>query len=165
MNGKDATATGTGVGRTAVLSATDLAELQLFYAEQSRLLDEGGAEEWARTFTEDGVFFSTGIPAPVRGRTAITEGRRRATAESRAAGVQRRHVFGVPSVRSADDGSLVCRLQVLVVSTADGAAPQLRAVCMCEDVLVRENGVLLIRKRTVAHDGTSGVERDSTRRS
>ncbi|WP_234425673.1 nuclear transport factor 2 family protein, partial [Streptomyces kebangsaanensis] len=47
------------------------AEVQDFYARQMRLLDEGRAEEWAETFTEDGVFEQNVKPEPWRGRAEI----------------------------------------------------------------------------------------------
>ena len=46
-------------------------QIQLFYAEQMQLLDAGRAEEWARTFTDDGVFATNTGSEPVRGRAAI----------------------------------------------------------------------------------------------
>lgn len=47
-------------------------EIQQFYAQQMHLLDDGRVEEWAHTFTTDGVFAANAQPVPAVGREAIT---------------------------------------------------------------------------------------------
>ncbi|MER6948479.1 nuclear transport factor 2 family protein [Nonomuraea sp. NPDC000554] len=48
-------------------------EILHLLARQAHAIDTGRAQEWAETFTEDGVFSSPTYPAPVRGRRALAE--------------------------------------------------------------------------------------------
>src|SRR5260221_5260193 len=72
-------------------------EIQDFYARQMQLLDQGYTQEWAQTFTEDGVFAANAQPEPVRTRSAIAAGAAAASAELSAQGIRRRHWLGMVS--------------------------------------------------------------------
>ncbi|MCX5199462.1 nuclear transport factor 2 family protein [Streptomyces sp. NBC_00249] len=137
---------------TARVSAEDYAQVQQFYAEHMQLLDAGSVDAWALTFTEDAVFDVPTLPAPMRGREALRESLRRTTEELAAAGVQRRHWHGMVAVFPQGDGTLRVRCYALVFSTPQGQQPALHRVCVCEDVLVREEGRLLVRTRKVTRD-------------
>src|ERR1700742_441498 len=80
-------------------------DIQHFYGRQMRHLDSGHVEEWAATFTENGVFAANAHPEPQRGRAAIEEGARNAAAQLRADGVQRRHWLGMLEVEPRPDGT------------------------------------------------------------
>ncbi|MFF4083771.1 nuclear transport factor 2 family protein [Streptomyces sp. NPDC087218] len=132
-------------------------EVQQFYARQVRLLDDLRAEEFAATFTADGVFApSPGIP-PARGREAIA-------AELRAAHVRRfgtepvrrRHWYNMLSVDPGPDGSLVTHYYTLVmVSRPWDPVPVISPSSVVEDVLVYEGGELRTRERRVTPDHQS----------
>jgi hypothetical protein len=46
----------TPASRSSALTAADQAEIQLLYAKYNHAIDSGDAEEWAATFTPNGVF-------------------------------------------------------------------------------------------------------------
>ncbi|GGX44784.1 nuclear transport factor 2 family protein [Streptomyces fructofermentans] len=128
------------------------AEVQHFYARQMRYLDSGEAETWARTFTEDGSFAPPSLPEPVRGRAALTAGARGTAAGLADAQEQHRHWVGMLTVTPSDDGSLTAESQVSIVAVPRGGPARLHLVCVCRDVLVREDGELLVRERVVTRD-------------
>jgi 3-phenylpropionate/cinnamic acid dioxygenase small subunit len=136
------------VASTALLNA----EIQQFYARQMRELDAGRSEEWAATFTVDGVFDAPGHPAPVRGRAALTAGAATAAAEHLERGLVRRHWLGMVDVQPEDDGRLLARSYALVFVTAIGGTTALHRSTVCEDILVREGETWLVQHRRVTRD-------------
>lgn len=137
------------------------AEVQQFYARQCHLLDSGDAEGWADTFTVDGAFALPSRPEPVRGRADLAAGARAAAAARSANGEVHRHVFSTIWVRPADSGSadggiLRVRSYTQVIVTPRGGEPALRQMCVCEDVLAREDGELRVRDRRVSNDRSDG---------
>lgn len=143
------------------VSAETYAQVQQFYAEHMQLLDSGAVDAWALTFTEDAVLDVPTLSEPLRGREALRESLRRTSEQLATAGVQRRHWHGMVAVFPQDDGTLRVRCYALVFSTPHGraaaehgfsAGPGLHQVCVCEDVLVREEGRLLVRTRRVTRD-------------
>ncbi|WP_203217529.1 nuclear transport factor 2 family protein [Nocardia arthritidis] len=128
------------------------AEVQQFYAQHFQLLDSGAAEEWAATFTEDGVFAPPTLPQPVRGRVALAEGLRRTIAELAAAGEVHRHWHGMISVDQDQDGSVRVTCYALVLATKLGGDSRLHRVCVCTDRLVREAGAFRVLHRSVTRD-------------
>lgn len=144
--------------RTESVSADTLAfealyaEVQQFYARHMHLLDMGAAEEWARTFTEDGVFKLPSGPEPVRGRAALAAGVRKVAAGLAEAGEVHRHVLGMLAVTPQADGSLQVRSYAQIITTPRSGQPRLHLMCVCEDVLVREDGELRVRERRVTRD-------------
>nr|WP_267889361.1 nuclear transport factor 2 family protein [Streptomyces sp. NBRC 110035] len=127
--------------------------VQRFYAEQMRLLDEGRAEEWAATFTEDGVFGQNSGAEPVRGRTAISAAVRANQARLAADPQQRRHVFAMLTVDPAADGAVRARSYAQVLVTPPGGPTVLHLSAVCEDELVPAAGGWAVRHRQVDHDG------------
>src|SRR5437660_7716433 len=101
------------------ISAEDalLLEVQRFYAAQMQLLDDGRAEQWAGTFTDDGVFAADAWPEPARGRRAIAEGARKTTEDLARRGVRRRHWLGMPAITRSDGDTLAVRSYALVIET------------------------------------------------
>ncbi|MFI2607759.1 nuclear transport factor 2 family protein [Kitasatospora sp. NPDC018619] len=129
------------------------ADLGHFYARQMQLLDSGEAEAWAATFTADGLFAPPSLPEPVRGRAALAAGVRSAHAALVAGGEVRRHVLSTAAVEPpAPDGSVRVRSYVQVVATRRGEDPRLLLMCVCEDLLVVEDGQWRVRERYVTRD-------------
>lgn len=128
------------------------AEVEQFYARQMRALDTGMADEWAATFTQDGRFSHPASEDPVRGREAIADGARVAAQRLANAGEQRRHLLSMLHVDPRPDGTLLVRSYAQIVSTRRSAEPRLYAMCVCDDILVREGGTLLTRERRVTRD-------------
>ncbi|MEV4510287.1 nuclear transport factor 2 family protein [Dactylosporangium sp. NPDC049525] len=127
--------------------------VQQFYAVQMRLLDEGRAEEWAATFTEDGEFGQDRRPEPRRGRAEIG-GRLRTAADALAArGVLRRHWLGMLAVDPQPDGTVLTRYYALVIETPQGGPSALHLSTAVDDVLVPDGDAFLVRRRYVVHDG------------
>lgn len=127
-------------------------EVSHFYGRQMRHLDEARIEEWAETFTVDGVFAANGHPQPSVGREAIVTGARAAAANLAEQGIQRRHWLGMLEVDEQADGSILARSYALIISTPQGGAAAVHLSCSCDDVLVREGGRLLVRHRQVFRD-------------
>ncbi|WP_432840370.1 nuclear transport factor 2 family protein [Dactylosporangium sp. CA-092794] len=128
------------------------AEIEQFYAEHFHLLDSGAAAEWARTFTEDGVFVPPGGKAPVRGREALATGVAAGYQRLLAAGEVHRHWHGMVAVHPRADGTVQVRCYALILATPRGGPTRTHLSCFAEDVFVREEGRLLLRERRVSRD-------------
>jgi 3-phenylpropionate/cinnamic acid dioxygenase small subunit len=127
--------------------------IQHFYARQMQLLDSGRTAEWARTFTDDGVFDAGGQPEPVRGRSAIAEGAGQVAAKFAEAGIVRRHLISMLTVDPADDGTVHARSYAVVLEIPRGGDVTVRRSTVCEDVLVPAGETWLVRHRRVTRDG------------
>jgi 3-phenylpropionate/cinnamic acid dioxygenase small subunit len=138
---------------TMTRDATHLrAEIEQFYAWQMQALDDGRAEEWATTFTEDGEFAANAFPEPTVGREALTAAARQAHAAQASAGVVQRHWLGMLSVEPRDDGTVHARCYALVIGTELGGETALRRSTVCEDELVRAGDGWAVRRRSVTRD-------------
>jgi len=127
-------------------------EVQQFYARQMHFLDGGDIEEWAGTFTEDGVFAANAQPTPQRGRAAITEGARAARTKLAERGIQRRHWLGMLDVEELPDETISARSYAIVLAVPYGGQTAVELSCTCSDILVREDGQLRVRRREVSRD-------------
>ena len=95
-------------------------------------------------------------PEPVRGRTALAEGARRSYEALAATGEVRRHHHTMVAVdEPGADGSVRVRCYALIVGTPPGGETRVVMSCVCEDLLVREDGRLLVRDRRVTKDGVT----------
>jgi hypothetical protein len=134
-------------------AGTDLySRIQQFYAGQMQLLDAGAADEWAATFTVDGVFAANGFPQPARGRAAIMAGARQAVAERAGSGQVHRHWLGMLTVAPEPDGSVRATCYALVIQTERGGASTISRSTVCADLLVPEGDTWLVRHRQVTRD-------------
>jgi hypothetical protein len=139
-----------GTPAAEAVSAEIYQEVLHFYARHMQLLDAGAASEWAATFVDDCVMDLPGL-TPVHGRDALAEMMSESVAQLRANGEQRRHWHGMVTV-SADGDELAVRCYALIFATPFGGQPRLHRTCVCHDVLVREQGALLVRSRRVTRD-------------
>ncbi|MFE7853237.1 nuclear transport factor 2 family protein [Streptomyces sp. NPDC057403] len=128
------------------------AEVQRFYARQMQQLDLGKAQSWAETFTEDALFDVPTLPEPVRGRSGLAAAVGRAHGLLAEAGERHRHFMGMVDVLERADGSLEARSYTVVYASAVGGTSRVHRVCVCEDVLVREDGELRVARRKVTRD-------------
>ncbi|MEV5880477.1 nuclear transport factor 2 family protein [Streptomyces sp. NPDC052101] len=132
-------------------------QVQQFYAHQVGLLDDLRAEEFADTFTADGVLVPSPAASPVRGRPAIAAALR--AAHERRFGteaVRRRHWHTMLRVETRPDGALTTRYYSLVLITRPwDPAPVMGPSSVVEDVLVHESGQLLTHERRVTPDHLS----------
>jgi hypothetical protein len=128
------------------------AEVQDFYARQMRLLDDGLTDEWAATFTEDGVFDASAQPEPVRTRAAIAAGAGQVSAHLASQGLARRHWLGMVTAQPQPDGSIRAQCYALVIMTPKGGQPFIGSSSSCEDILVREDGDWKVQWRKVVRD-------------
>lgn len=128
------------------------AEVQRFYARQMQQLDLGKAESWARTFTVDALFDVPTLPEPVRGRAGLLAAVERAHAQLAEAGERHRHFMGMVDVLERPDGTLDVRSYTTVYASKVGGSSRVHRVCVCEDVLVREDGELRVARRKVTRD-------------
>ncbi|MEU6394775.1 nuclear transport factor 2 family protein [Streptomyces sp. NPDC046939] len=113
------------------------AETAGFYAHQMRRLDEGDAEGWAATFTEDAVFRISSRRQPMRGRAELTAGARAASDAVAAAGERLRHMTGMLEIEELPDEQMLVRATTLVYATDASGGARLHQVCDCTDILVR----------------------------
>lgn len=127
-------------------------QIQQFYAHQMQLLDRGATQEWANTFTEDGVFAANAQPEPATGRSVIATGAARASADFAAKGIQRRHWLGMVSATARDDGTVQAQAYALVLTTPKGGQAAIGVSTTMDDILVRENGEWKVRRRDVSRD-------------
>ncbi|MEU9731519.1 nuclear transport factor 2 family protein [Streptomyces sp. NPDC048002] len=130
--------------------------IQQFYARQMRLLDHGAVQEWADTFTEDGVF-DQNVAAPLKGRVDIAAASQKRVDQIVADGITRRHWLGMLEVDPQDDEGVVrTRYYAVSLATERGAVvpPRITASTYAEDTLVPSEGGWLVRYRRVTHDGT-----------
>lgn len=134
------------------LAAACYAEVQQFYARHMHLLDAGAAQEWAETFTEDGVFAPPSAPEPIRGRANLAAAARAAAAGLADTGEVHRHLLSMVAVEPLDGGALRVLSYAQIIATPRGGAPRLHLMCVCEDLLVREDGELRVRERRVIRD-------------
>jgi hypothetical protein len=129
------------------------AEVQQFYANHIWLLDEGLADEAAMTFTEAATMLSPPkVPEPIQGRDNLRTGLRKVADVLAAEGVRYRRCHTMISVVPQPGGELHVRAYVQVVRTHRGGESVLHAMCVCEDVLVREDGQLKVSQRVVTRD-------------
>lgn len=146
----------TAVSPTGAATGADLYfQVQQFYAAQMQLLDEGRTDEWAGTFTEDGVFAANAHPEPAAGRAVIAEAAGKAAAAYAERGVQRRHWLGMVSVDPApdQDGAVRASCYALVLETPRGERTAIACSTTCVDLLVRgEDGGWQVRDRRVTRD-------------
>jgi hypothetical protein len=138
-------------------TALPYARVQQFYAYQTALLDELRVQEFAATFTEDGVLTSAPTARPARGRAAIAAALR--AAHERRFGtepVRRRHWQNALCVEELPDGSLrasYCTLVTVIRPWNPVAA--LGPSAAVEDVLVVDGGELRVRERRITPDHLS----------
>lgn len=128
--------------------------VQQFYARQGRHLDMMRAQEFAATFTVDGIFDHDPGEPPLAGRQAIAEAIRAYQSRSYAADpCQRRHWFNMLEVMPQPDGTVLTEYYALVVLTRPGQrTPAIAPSCFVRDVLVYDNGELKTRERAVYPD-------------
>ncbi|MEU0580171.1 nuclear transport factor 2 family protein [Streptomyces griseoincarnatus] len=140
-------------GLTALLHA----QVQQFYAHQTALLDELCMQEFAATFTEDGVLVPAPPARPARGRAAIAAAL--GAAHERRFGtepVRRRHWLGSLRVTELPDGLLSAGYCTLVTVTRPWhPVPSLGSSTAVQDVLVLDDGELRVRERRITPDHLS----------
>lgn len=129
------------------------AEVGRFYSRHVQLMDEGRAEEAADTFTEEAAMLSPPkISTPIVGREALAAGLRRNADQLAADGIRYRRCYSMTLVDVRGDGSIFARSYVQVVKTERDKGSHLHAMCVCEDVLVYEDGELKVADRIVTRD-------------
>jgi 3-phenylpropionate/cinnamic acid dioxygenase small subunit len=129
------------------------AEVQQFYARHIHLLDDGHVTEAVDTFTEDASFLSPPkISEPVRGKEDLLAGFHAAERTLAQSGERYRRCYTMMAVQPQEDGTVHVRSYVQVIVTRHGEVSRLHAMCVCEDVLVRQNGELKIYDRVVTRD-------------
>jgi hypothetical protein len=126
-------------------------DIQRFYARQMRLLDAAEVDEWAQTFTEDGVFAAAGLE-PVAGRSTIATAAGEARARLAAAGHQHRHWIGMLTVERGDGETLIATSYAMVIDVPLGGDPKLHRSTVCTDELVSGPAGWLVRHRRVTRD-------------
>lgn len=131
-------------------SADVYVEVLTFYARQMRLLDALDVAGYANTFTEDGVTHHAHRDEKVVGREALIASSR--TALPRYAGVAVRHWNDHYLIDPVDENTLRVSYRSLVTRTAVDGAVSFEPTFSVVDVLVRIDGELHARSRTIYRD-------------
>lgn len=128
-------------------------EIQQYYAWQMQLLDQARTDEWAETFTEDGVFAANAAPEPVKGRSAIAAASAATHRQLAEVHELRRHWLGMLTVSpGATADELSTRCYALIIATRKGGEPRIHCSTLCEDQLVRVGGAWFVKYRSVSRD-------------
>ncbi|MEU0235639.1 MULTISPECIES: nuclear transport factor 2 family protein [unclassified Streptomyces] len=136
--------------------STDLyTEVTQFYAHQMQALDGGRFEDYAATFTPSGTFQHSPQADPAVGRAGIVAELVRFHKRFDDDPVRRRHWFNHVALTPREDGAIDSTVYALVVTVRPGGKPEITPSCVVHDVLVREEGRVLTRSRTVTHDQMS----------
>ncbi|GAA3870504.1 hypothetical protein GCM10023084_24440 [Streptomyces lacrimifluminis] len=135
-------------------------DIQQFYAEHMQAVDDGDYAVCALGYTEDALFDTDALPAPLAGRATIMEQLSTATAGARDAGIRRRHFMSMLTVRQdpARENTVHTRSNALVVATPPGGVPAVQRSVIWEDTLVYDEseGRWRIKMRRVRADGAPG---------
>jgi len=126
-------------------------EIQQYYAVQMRCLDNGDADGFAATFTEDAVFVHD-PGETVEGRSAIAAATKINVARVREARTVRRHWFGMMIIEPDSDSQIRTQYTAITTSTMADGTTALGTGSLVEDVLVRHGGQLSTASRTVHSD-------------
>jgi actinorhodin biosynthesis protein ActVIA len=132
------------------------AEVMQHQAVQMHALDAGKFEEYAATFTEDGVFRHTPGREPARGREDIVRELHEFHERFADDPVQRRHVFTMLAVEQHADAVIQADFYALVLTTRPDGSLTVGPHCTVRDLLVRDGSGLLTSSRWVDHDRLSG---------
>ena len=127
------------------------AQIEQFYAEQMALLDEGNAEKWVDTFTDDGVFVPPGGAPEVTGRSALLTGTKATVARLSGAGTVRRHVLTNLALAAPAGRDAQVTAYVLVVDSAEGET-RITTSTVMHDELVRDGAGWRVARRVVRRD-------------
>lgn len=136
------------------VASTLYVEVLQFYSAQMRALDNGKFAEFADTFTADGEFTHTVGREPARTRAGIIAELEDFHRTSVGPDVQRRHWFSMQMVHEFDDGVIESSICALVMRILPGGRPEVTFSGIANDILVREDGQLRTRSRTVFNDAS-----------
>lgn len=134
----------------AAVSTELYVEVLRFYAGQMALLDSLDLEGYADTFTEDGVTHHVHRGQKLEGRGALLEHARAALPRYREVVV--RHWNDNYRMEQAEDGSVTVAYGSLVTLTDKEGQVRFESTYAVTDVLVRVDGRLRTRSRTLLRD-------------
>ncbi|TDD73464.1 nuclear transport factor 2 family protein [Actinomadura rubrisoli] len=132
------------------LSADLYVEVQTFYARQMRALDSGKLEDFAQSFTEDGVMRHVSRDDHVQGREAILAMLRAGLPAYD--GFIPRHWFDKFLIETVDADTVRTDYYAMVTMTDAKGTVVLQPTCVVEDELVRVDGTLLLKSRVIRRD-------------
>ncbi|HEX6686941.1 MAG TPA: nuclear transport factor 2 family protein [Candidatus Limnocylindrales bacterium] len=125
------------------------AEVQKFYAHQMPLLENRQAEQFAATYTPDGVFEHASGLFKLTGRAEIAGG---TEASIKAYGGKAfRHWLNHLSVEQTGD-EIHAGFTAIVSVTDDDGRVTWEPSCTVKDIIVRVDGRILVRHRILSHD-------------
>lgn len=126
------------------------AEVQTFYARQMRALDALRIEEFAATFTEDGVVEHATRGERTQGREAMLAGMRANL--PRYAGHAVRHWFDKLLIEPLSEDTVSVSYYTLVSRTDAEGRVTFEPTFTVTDVLVRRGGTLYSQSRVIVRD-------------
>jgi actinorhodin biosynthesis protein ActVIA len=136
----------------AIVSSELRAEIQDFYARQVQAMDNGRYEEFAATFTERCEFTPIKHQSAAHGKQAIIGKLEDFAKTMFGSGQQRRHWMSMSIINETSPGVCDVVSYALVTNTMTGQPPILHWAGDIVDRLVREDGKLLVARRSVNSD-------------
>lgn len=148
---------------TTVIDTSALrAQLRDFYDDYAACLDEGRLEDWPAFFTEDCHYrvlsrenYDAGLPIGLiycmnknMLKDRVTALRETTVYEPRAL----RHFVSGVRVIEAGAGEIVAQANFMITEALSDREPVLNMVGIYKDVLVRDGGSFLLRRRDCVHD-------------
>lgn len=137
---------------TLGIDTTLYGQIQHFYAWQMQALDSRRFQDYADTFTPDGIFQHSPGLKPAHGRDEIVKVLVDFHRKFDNDPVQRRHWFNHVALSHLDDGSISSTVYCLVVTTRPGGTPEIAPSCVVHDVIVLDGNGARLRSRRVTHD-------------
>jgi actinorhodin biosynthesis protein ActVIA len=127
-------------------------EVQMFYAHQMPLLEDRRPQEYAATFTADAVIEHASGLFKLAGRREIAGGI--GMSVETYGGKAFRHWCDHLRVREAGE-EIHARQTVIVSVTGESGLVTWEPSCTLDDVLIRQDGKLLVRQRFLRHDSAA----------
>ena len=121
----------------------DVLDIQELLSRYCFYFDENKFEEWAKLYTEDGIF--EGLGPTVQGRAALEEVPKATFAQT--GGNVRHHYGNLILEQGADDNDVIARFYNQVSNWSDGGKLSLLAICTAR--LVRTTEGWKIRRNTL----------------
>jgi len=130
----------------------DYAAILNLYARVYETADDGKSEEFGACYTREGTLIIAGQVA-CRGRSAVVE-RNRTNVAARADKL-RRHWCSQILLDGAADGSVRGHCYLHAFDIQSGTPPVLTHACVCDDIIVQEDGEWRFASRSVTFDFAS----------
>jgi uncharacterized protein (TIGR02246 family) len=133
---------------TSGLAVEDRLEIHDLYSRWCVAIDEGDAQAWADTFTEDGIFRLTTHPVRATGRAELLAMAENVYAHDQ--GLNRHQCYNI--LLTADGPLVRGRADALVLELRTGGDARIIKTCRYADTIVRRAGRWVFAERVITWD-------------